>query len=180
MAVASGTPRTLIEGDTSRKPTYSASMVAVSVAALASDIMTLTGGTGALVKVVRVVVSGIATAAGAFDVLLVKRSAANSGGTAALLDIVPRDSNSATPAAIARSYTANPTVGTGLGTVAAARITVTTAAGAIGNAPQAFELLGPQSQPVALRGSGEVLALNLNATTITGGSITAYVEWTEE
>ena len=171
--------RSAIEQASCTIPTYSATMVAGTPASSATDIMTLTGSATRTIKILRWVVSGLATSAGAFDFLLIKRSTANAGANTGLTE-VPWDSRDAAATATGRQYTANPTPGTAVGTVAAIKATLTTAAGGLVNVPTEYELVGPQHKPIVLRGTDEVLALNLNAVTITGGAITSFVVWTEE
>lgn len=154
---------------------YSANAAAITTAATATDVVTLTGSATKTVRVHRVVVNGIATAATAVQVGLVKRSTANTGGTSAGLTEVPLNSQGPAASATGLSYTANPTPGTSVGTVALRRVLFGTSAT---EAPATVFDFG--DWPVELRGTGEVLAVNLGGVTVTGGSLNADLFWTEE
>lgn len=159
------------------KTTYAAGLVGVAPAVAATDVFTITGSGTKTVRVRRMAVSGIATAAGAYVFQLLKRSTANSAGTSTSAVRVPLDSGYGAATATVLGYTANPTVGTEVGIVSVKRATVTTAAGAI---PQVIWEFDFTEHPVVLRGIAEVLALSLNGVTMTGGALDCYVEWTEE
>lgn len=181
VTIASDNTAFSVNTSTTQKTTYSASAVALAPAASATDIFTLTGSGTKTVKITRVQISGIATAAGAYDVVFLKRSTANSAGTSSDLTEVPYDSNDAAATATALSYTANPTTGTLVGNLQAKKITVSTAGGAIPIIPTELtfdERAG--ERPIVLRGTGQVFAINLNGVTVTGGSLTLDVTWTEE
>lgn len=166
-------------GDTT-KTTYSTCAAAFAPAATASDVFTITGSGTKTVKVRKLSFSATQTTAGTFEFFLAKRSTANSGGTSTNLVEVSYDSTNAAATATTLSYTVNPTPGTLVGNIAAIKafVPVTTTAAA---APVYEFFYGNLlTQPVTLRGTGEVLALNLNGVTLTGGSIVCYAEWTEE
>jgi len=154
----------------------------LAAAAAATDVFTITGADGFLCTPVRLIISGIATAATAASVLVVKRTTANSAGTASTITGVVRDSQTTESAkATVRSYTANPTTGTATaptgGNIAAVVVPLGVAAG--GTNPMVIDLVANGMQPIALRSSADVLAVNLNGATIAGGSITVTVEWME-
>lgn len=156
-----------------RRDAYAATAAAVTTAATATDVVTLTGSATRVVRVEAVVVSGIATAATNARVALVKRSTADTGGTSAGLTEVPLDSTSVAASATGLSYTANPTTGNTVGTIDERRITFGTAT--TEGLPAVFVF----ARPVVLRGTGEVLAVNLAGVTITGGSLNATFYWSE-
>lgn len=176
-----GALQSTVTVETSRRYTYSAAIVASAPAAAATDLFTLTGASARLVKVLRWLVTVSATAAAPFDFQLVKRSTANTGGTSTTPTIVPWDTAFPAASAVARLYSANPTVGTLVGVLAALRGVVTpTASGDPAIVPVRFDLVDPQHGPVVLRATTDVLALNLNGQTIGGGLVTSHLVWTEE
>lgn len=160
------------------KATYSAAATAFAPAASATDVFTITGSASKTIRVTKIEMSATQTTAGNNEVLLVKRSTANSGGTSATPTIVPHDSSSAAGTAVVRSYTANPTTGTLVGAVASVKMFVSTTA--TENQKQIWDFGIRPSQAIVLRGTSQVLAINLNAATWTGGSISVYLEFTEE
>jgi hypothetical protein len=165
--------------------TYAAATPSVVPAASATDIFTITGSGTKTVYIHKITVTGTRTAHAHDLVQLIKRSTANSGGTSATLTNVPYDSTNAAATAVVRSYTANPTLGTAVGTVYARRqsFPVQTPANAQGNGgsvvPWEWTFVA-NAQPIILRGTNQVLAVNLNAITITGGILQFSIEWSEE
>jgi hypothetical protein len=159
--------------------TYSAAATAVTPAATATDLFTITGSATKSVRIFRVRIDGTQTTTGTVNILLVKRSTANSGGTSSTLSSIPHDASSSAATAVVRSYTANPTLGTAVGTIRSDKVLVP-AVTALGDELSYVFGESVGTQPIVLRGTGEVLAINLNATTVTGGSFNASVEWVEE
>jgi hypothetical protein len=161
------------------KQTYSAVINNLAVAATPTDIFTITGSNSKTIRVTKIEIDATRTTAGSVDALLIKRSTANTGGTSAAATAVPHDSNNAAASATVLSYTANPTLGTAVGTLRTTKmfIATTTTAGAehvewdFGNRP---------GQAIVLRGTSQVLAINLNSVAVAGSSFDIYVEWTEE
>ncbi len=161
--------------------TYSASITALAPAAAATDIFEIFGSGTKTVKVRRIQISGLATAAGAYDFVALKRSTANSGGTSSSPTVVPHDSADAAGTAVVKAYTANPTTGTLVGGMRATKSTVTTVAGAIPSILTVFDWSDDRGgKPVVLRGTAQGLAINLAGATMTGGALNIDVEWTEE
>lgn len=173
---ADGTPFT--PGD-SVKATYRASITGLIVNAAATDIFTLIGSATKTVRVTRVGVSGVSGSAITVDVVLVKRSAADTVGTSTAPAAIPLDSADAAGTAVAKAYTVNPTLGAAVGTVAVKKAMFGTSADwAI---PAEFEFGAPTpAKPVVLRGVAEQLAVNLGGATVTSPLIDVFVEWTEE
>ena len=164
--------------------TYSSTIAVLAPAATATDIFTLTGSATRNIKVRRIVVDGIKTATSHEVVQIIKRSTANTGGTSTTPAAVPHDSTNAAATAVARAYTANPTLGTAVGTILAKRVVfkAQTPANAqsVGAGTVFDERFGDANQAIILRGVNDVLAVNLNGVTLTGGSVNVTVEWSEE
>lgn len=167
------------------RPTYSASAATITPAATPTDVFTIYGSATKTIRIMRIALSGSETTQGVEDFRLIKRSATNTGGTSALATDVPHDSNDAAGTATVRSYTANPTgLGAAVGTVSAARFMVPAVApGSSGATWSTFHDLFYADKPdkaIVLRGTAEGVAINLNSVTLTGGSLSYVVEWTEE
>lgn len=156
--------------------TYSAT-VNVAAAASATDIATITGSASTTVYVTKVIVSGIQTTAGMADVLLIKRSAANTGGTSGAGTAVPNDANDAAASATVLGYTANPTPGAAVGTVRRNYQAVGGVTSVVN--PVVVYEFGDKGRPLILRGIAQVLAVNLNAVTLAGGTFDVTFEWFE-
>lgn len=167
------------------RETYGATQKSLVPAATATDVFTITGSASKTVYVHKVTVTGNRTAHSQDLVVLIKRSTANSGGTSSTLTEVAYDSDNAAATAVIRSYTANPTLGTAVGEVYSRRVSfpVQTPSNAQGNGGAVvpwewtYTSIG---QPIVLRGTSQVLAINLNGVTIAGGNIQCSIEWSEE
>jgi len=163
------------------KATYSATALGTGAGLVpannATDIVYIAGSSTKTIKVQRIILTATQTTAAVRDVLLIKRSTANTGTSTALTK-VPNDSTSAAATASIVSYTANPTVGAAVGTVYAEKVNISTTALGGGKLDVNFtDILG---QPVVLRGTAEGLAVNLNGVTSAGAAIFCTVFWTEE
>jgi hypothetical protein len=171
-------------------PTFAATKIGLVPASSPTDIFTITGGATVVVHVTHIEISGVTDSAVAVaaDCQLVRRSTANSGGTSTNSPaIVPFDSAD-TAVATVLSYTANPTLGTLVGTARAAlraqKLMLTlgtyTATDFPPVAPIIWDFHDMQGKDIVLRGTGEVLAVNLNATSLVGTvSLNISIEWYE-
>lgn len=157
--------------------TYSAT-VNVAAAASATDIATITGSATATVYVTKVIISGIQTSAGQANIAVVKRSTANTAGTSTSGTPVPHDSNDAAASATVLAYTANPTLGSVVGTVRQNYQPIGVASAAVTSAAAPYEF-GDKGRPMILRGIAQVLAVNLNGVTLLGGTFDVTFEWFE-
>jgi hypothetical protein len=160
--------------------TYAAASAPFAVAATPTDIFTITGSATKTIQVTKLALNCTQTTAGEINVLVIKRSTANTAGTAVAATVVSVDSANAAGTATVNAYTANPTLGTTVGNIRARKMFVPGVASAAEIAKG--ELLDPpyNSQLLTLRGTTQVLAINLNSTTLTGGNCVAYAEWTEK
>lgn len=158
---------------------FRAAITGLAPASSATDIFTITGSASKTVRITRLSISGVATAAGAYAVLLIKRSAADTSGTSSAPTVVPMDSSDAAGTATVLAYTANPSVGAAVGNVGAARVLVTTAAAPAVPTGFTWRFGGDQAHELVLRGIAQVLAVSLNAVTMSGGLLEIEVEWTE-
>lgn len=161
-----------------RKITYSASISGLVAAALPTDIFTITGSATKTVKISRLYLTATQGTAGQKDVLLIKRSTANTLGTSTAPTGIPYDSTNAAATATVLAYTANPTLGTAVGTLFSTKLQIPTAATS-GDA-LALNFGTSNAQAITLRGIAQVLAVNLNAATLTTSSFDITIEWTEE
>jgi hypothetical protein len=181
VTLASDQPAITTKLTDSTKATYSAtSAIAFSSAANATDIFTITGSATKTVKIVRIGFSGTQTTAATNNILLIKRSTANTAGTSAAATAVPHDSSDAAATATVLNYTANPTLGATVATVRANRAFIPATNTAATVAFYEYSFGDKPEKQITLRGTGQVLAINLNSTTIAGGAFTCFVEWTEE
>jgi hypothetical protein len=165
------------------KTTYTASFSGAVTAAAATDIFTITGSATKTVRVISVSVSGIQTTAGAAVINLIKRSTANTAGTSTAPSAIPFDSNDPAATATVLAYTANPTVGTQVGTTPFKTIRKEIPTAAFANSdynPYVWTFGDLPGKAVVLRGTTQVLAVNLNAASLAGNNMSLSVTWTEE
>lgn len=150
----------------------------VAAAVTATDIAILPGNASNTVHVTKVTISGIQTTAGLVDVLLIKRSTANTVGTSSAIPSVPLDASDAAAVSLGLQYTANPTPGAAVGTIDRAYIPAGPLATGITPVTYVFEF-ARYGKPVILSGIAQGLAVNLNGVTVTGGTFTIIYEWLE-
>jgi hypothetical protein len=167
------------------RETYGATSLNLTVPASATDIFTITGSGSKTVYIHKITVTGNKTAHSQELVTLLKRSTANSGGTSTTRTAVSYDSDSAAATATVRAYTANPTLGTLIGEIFSRRVSfpVQTPTNAQGNGGTVVPWIWEYSQigqPITLRGATQVLSVNLNGVTLTGGILQCSIEWSEE
>ena len=161
------------------KATYSAAKLNLNPQG--SDIFTITGSATKTIRVTRIEVSFTQSIYNTNDVLLIKRSTANTAGSSTAVPAVPHDSSSAAATATVLCYTSNPTLGTAVGTMRAAKVFgQATSEPYAGSVVLVWDFGDRPSQAVVLRGITQVLAINLNSVTISGASFDISIEWTEE
>jgi hypothetical protein len=159
------------------KTTYSAATNGLAPALTPTDVFTITGSATKTIRVTKITFSAVKTAASTIDVLLLKRSTANNGGVSAAVTATSFDSSNAAATATVLAYTTNPTTGTLVGNVRNRKCLVPTSGNTGDYISYEFGQLG---QAVVLRGINQVLSINLNGVTMTGGLCNFAVEWTEE
>lgn len=163
------------------KVTYRASITALASAASCTDLLTITGSASKTIRITRLEVSGQQTTAAAAQVVVLKRSTANSAGTSTAPTAVPHDSNSPAASATIAAYTANPTTGTLVGNLYVGYVFLAaTATATVGSDKLVLDYGNRPAQAIVLRGTTQVLAVNLNGVTVTGGAFDINLEWTEE
>lgn len=161
-------------------PSFSAAASGTKLADSATDVFTIAGSAKGKVKVTRITLSGIATAAASALVNIIKRGAVDTGGTATNPTKVARDSAVAEPSfATVNAYTANPTINNTVGTVHSVYLKLGTSSAP----PQQTEVIDFMSNglsPIVLRSAAEQLAVNFNGATYAGGYVSCTFEWMEE
>ena len=165
-----------------QKATYTAAFQ-VTPASSATDIVQLIGSSTSIVRVTRVSISGIATAAAVIDVVGIKRSAADSSGTISAQTIVNHDSGDAVASAVCSAITANPTLGaTGskYGNCRFGKVALQTAAGTVAPVPLTWDFTNRNEKGLVLRGVAQAFCVNLNGVQSSGQVMNVEVTWTEE
>ena len=165
------------------KASFMAASSGLVPAASATDIFSITGKTGKAIRINQIQISGIATAAAAVPISIVKRSTANTGGTSTSVPAVNLDTanSGAAAGATVLAYTANPAgLGTSAGNIATARMILSTASASVGTAPIAFAFERMYMKLPTLRDATESLCVNYGGVTAAGNSVDISISWTEE
>ena len=182
-----GSPRTTFaqliqqEGD---RATYSAAVevLAAAVPATPTDLIQLIGVTGKVIRVSMVELSMDATAAGVLDLYLIKRTAANTGGSVSAITPIPHDGQDPAASAVLQVYTAlaNPL---GAGVIIRARGASLPAAGtpAYAVSPTAWDFGIRNGKTITLRGPLDSLCLNFGGQAVPSGlDLWFNIEWSED
>lgn len=161
------------------KPTYSVSIIGLVPAASPTDVFTITGSASEVVRITRVEVTGVATTAGTVDLVLLKRSTANTLGTSTNPTKVAHDSADSASTATVNAYTVNPTTGTLVGNFRAGKLFLALATALSDKFVQEWGIR--PSKAIVLRGIAEVFAINLNGVTAPAGTaLDISIEYTKE
>jgi hypothetical protein len=164
------------------KATYSCAFQTGTIAATATDIALLRGSSK-LIKVLRVEVSGAATAATEIVCFLKKHTIANTAGTSSTPTITKHDSADGAVTGSVLLYTANPTIDASATFLRNIRMTLAVAPAATTVNPDRYiATFGVDGgEPLVLRSSAQELALNLNGVAVPAGEILDILfVWTEE
>jgi hypothetical protein len=164
------------------RATYRASISALAAVTGCTDLLTITGSATKTIHLLRVEFSGtVATAALYLDVLGIKRSTADTGGTSTAPTIVSFDSADPAATATVLAYTANPTLGTPVGTIRADKVLLPLTGTPALPDRLVWEFGNRPDKAVVLRGIAQVFAINLNAVALANATlIDCALEWVED
>ncbi len=163
-------------------PTYSYQLAAYVPAATATDVACLVGSASAVLRLNRIQVTADATGSSVLDVYVIKRSTANTGGTATQPAFLSLDSTNAVAKGVVNLYSANPSaLGTGI-TIAGDHYEIPSSTGPGYSASAWVEDFGTRNnQPIVIRGANESVCFNLNGATLPAGlNVFMRIEWVEE
>src|SRR6266851_10092350 len=150
------------------KGTCSIGVAGFTPAATATDFAVLVGSATKTIRLLRVQISGIASAAATVEISLVKRTTADSGGTiSATPTIGLHDSNDSAITGVLNVYSANPTLGTSGGLIRCEKLNLG-AVGAAGRIEWVFSTRN--SKGLVLRGIAQNYALNFGGQAVPGGT----------
>lgn len=162
--------------------TYNVTVNDVTPAALATDVLTLSGSATKTISITRIKITADASGACEVDFYAYKRIAPNTGGTVTHPAIVKYDSLNSAPTAVVNLYSANPLV-LGAGTLFAGSQFIVP--GTSGNTwlpvvPVIVDYGTRNNQAIVLRGVNESIAISLNGNTVPAGlGLYITIEWTE-
>lgn len=173
-----GTSTPLVISGITEIPTYRTATTAIANTG-AGDLYCISGSATKTVHVLRMRISAIASAAIAIDATVVKRSSAPSGGTPVAMTMVPNDSLNAAATAVGTAFSASPTPGAAVGTIAARKLAIGTQGNSNTIGDEAFDFTIDYGQAVVLRGTSQQLCLNVTAAG-TGASYNVGSTHTEQ
>lgn len=162
--------------------TYSAVIADLTPAALATDVMVISGSATKTIKINRIQITADATSPSVLDFYVYKRSAADTGGTSSAVSIIAHDSTNATATASVLAYSANPSA-LGAGTLIRADHYALPAAASTGypGVPWIEDFGNRNDQQIILHGTSEVVGIGFNGQTIPAGTVVYItIEWTEQ
>ena len=166
------------------KQTYMGTVIPFTPPATPTDMIVVTGSATRTIRILRIELSATQSTSANQNFYLIKRSTANTGGTTITVTPVAMDStNSAVTATMVR-YSANPTLGTAIGTLSIVPLYPNSSLA--GNA----QVMSPlyvwnfdvnAGQAPVLRGINEQLAINFNGAALPVGLlIGCTITWTGE
>jgi hypothetical protein len=169
------------EGD---RATYSLGMeiLAAAIPATPTDLLQLIGAAGKVIRLSRFEITADAAAAGIIDCYLYKRTALNTGGTAAPLAPIAHDSQSPAPSAVLQQYSvlASPL---GAGVIIKAAGVALPVASTTGYpfAPTVWTFGTQNDQMHTLRNANESITFNMGGAAVPAGlDMWLNLTWTED
>jgi hypothetical protein len=143
------------------------------------DMFRISGSATRTVYVKKIRVSMTATATQGNNIHLIKRSAANTGGTSTALALVAQSSTSTAATAAVVQYTAAPTSGAAVGPVRSQKYLIPTAT-ALYNSEKVFEFGENHGNPIVLNGTAQGIGIVFGTAPGAGANANITVEWEEE
>lgn len=164
------------------RPTFKYVAQDITPVATATDVLVLSGSASKVIRVTKVSVVGTATAASIYDNYIIKRTAANTGGTSTIVTPAQSDSADAAATATLRLYTANPSaLGTGIAVEGAKTYLSAGATPGAAALPHVYTFGTRNDKAIVLRGTGESLAFNFGGQAVpSGANLYLSIEWTED
>lgn len=162
------------------RATYGAGVASFNPAANPTDIVTITGAAGKIVRIKSISLSALSSATGNTRINLIRRSTANTGGTFATVTGFPHDTMDGPPSAVVRTYTVNPAaLGTQVGILHTGRLLFPQTPTQL--TPVSWQWTWINEKAIILRGANDMLAISMGGdATPTSGAIDIDLLWTEE
>lgn len=161
------------------RQTYGAAILGLSLASNPTDILTIQGAAGKVVRVKSITLNGLSASLAAYPLQLIRRAAANTAGSFTTLNAFKHDTSDPNAAAVVNAYTANPTgLGAASGGIHAGRVVAATAS----NLDRvAFQYTWQNDKAIVLNGASEWLAINMAGAALAAATtMDIDLLWTEE
>ena len=171
-----------VNGGQSNTPSYCIQVADYTPAALATDVITISGSATKTIEITSIRVSAASTNGGIVDLYFYKRTTLDTGGTSTVPVAVPYNSTNAAATAGLKAYSVNPSA---LGTGQLIRGFHYYLGSKSTNASPPLDLdidFGTRgTQPLILNGVNESLCFGLNGQTLPAGfDFYLMIEWTEQ
>jgi hypothetical protein len=164
-----------IEVTPGSKATYTYTISATAPYATPTDWVVIRGSATKLVKVVHIEYSGVATAATAGNIILIKKhTIANTAGTSTNPAFIKHDSSDGAATALVLLYSVAPTVDASAAIWKTVRLTYGLVAAAAGTWAQdryVYDYGAEGYEPLTLRGVAQECAFNFNSVAIPSGGV---------
>lgn len=165
------------------KATYVYAISATAPYATPTDWIVIKGSATKTVKILRIEISGAATAATDVVVILQKHTIANTSGTKTNPTPMQHDSNDAAASAVVVLYSVAPTIDASATTWKTIRMNLALAPAATTVVPDRFvyNYAAEPYEPLTLRGVAQEFAINFNSAAVpSGGVYDVAIVWSEE
>ncbi|MDP3768188.1 MAG: hypothetical protein Q8S13_09245 [Dehalococcoidia bacterium] len=170
------------------RASYSAATTATFATSIsAADVFSIIGAASRTVRVTRMGISGVISAAapGSYiNVMVVLRSTANNSGTSENVSSVRHDLGQTVASATVVQYTSAPSNGVTAGIIASYYVLAPSSAGPTpsANTPMRIEVdfVTRSARAIVLRGTGNELSWFIGTNLATGFFLAAFAEWVEE
>lgn len=163
------------------KPTFGAGIIGLTLAATPTDILTIRGAAGKIIRVKSIIVNGNSGTNGAYPLSFIRRSAPNTGAAGVAVQGYAHDTADGAPAASLLTWnntTGNPTVGAAVGTLHAGRLVAANASN-LDRLSMQYSWLNDKG--LVLRGVNDLLALNMGGAALAAATtVDIDLLWTEE
>lgn len=148
----------VVQAISEQKSTYSAAISQLQLAASPTDFFVVRGSATKKVRITKLTISAVKQISGYLTIEAIRRSADNTAGTSANLDIVKHDGADAASGAQIRAYTANPSaLGTSLGLIHSSYLFVPSQTSTSAN--NTINLISEFGKPIILDGTSDLLTL---------------------
>lgn len=176
---AGGGPYVTGSDNEPERATFGAGIIGLSLGATPTDIVTIAGAAGKVIRVKSLIFNGNSATLAAYPIALIRRSTANTGGTSSVVVGRAHDTLDGASAATLTTYTANATaLGTAVGTLHTGRVIAATAS----NLDRLILQYSWQNdKSIVLRGASDILAINMQGVTLSAATtMDVDLMWTEE
>lgn len=148
-------------------------------AATPTDVLEIVGAANKTIEILQIDVTGVIGTSNGIPMDLIKRSTANTGGSSTNATIVPASSADPASSATVKQYTANPSLGTAVGTVKSYNFTILSATSTTHRLINSFISNNEPFQPLTLLAANETLCVNLKGVATPPTSLTFTIRFAE-